>query len=192
MKNKNSKTSNGRVSGILLFGPPGSGKRTLGRFLSNAGIQYHLSSHEFLQALGKEGAAKDDQIIEFLKAHVEELILKDVFSPEHQDLLLDGIPNTPSQAALLSEYIDVRHIIVLDVSNETELYKRVSEGNPSTINEGSFKSQLVDYSSKINEILSLYPKHIISHVNAEQKPLEVLRDVLVRISHLLSHGPNNH
>ena len=41
----------GKFSSILLFGPPGSGKGTLGKFLASAGTQFHLSSGDIFRSL---------------------------------------------------------------------------------------------------------------------------------------------
>lgn len=198
----------GKFSSILVFGPPGSGKGTLGRFLASAGTQYHLSSGDIFRSLPAHSPAgklyysyaskgqllPDDATIEIWKYYVHGLIATNSYYPENQDLLLDGIPRTLEQAKMLSSHVDVRHIIVLEVSNSKELLKRMQnrariEGRMDDIDSGVLKARLEIYESKIHEILSFYPKHLISHVNGEQKPLEVLRDVLVRLSHLLSHGP---
>ena len=42
---------------ILIFGPPGSGKGTLGKFLSTAGNHYHLSSGDIFRGLSPESPA---------------------------------------------------------------------------------------------------------------------------------------
>src|SRR6185312_6554563 len=42
---------------ILIFGPPGSGKGTLGRFLSAAGNHVHLSSGDIFRGLAPESPA---------------------------------------------------------------------------------------------------------------------------------------
>ena len=42
---------------ILIFGPPGSGKGTLGKFLSSAGNHFHLSSGDIFRSLSPESPA---------------------------------------------------------------------------------------------------------------------------------------
>ena len=39
---------------ILIFGPPGAGKGTLGKFLSTAGNHFHLSSGDIFRGLDPE------------------------------------------------------------------------------------------------------------------------------------------
>ena len=41
------------------------------------------------------------------------------------------------------------------------------------------------YEKETSLLLNHYPKEIITHFNADQKPLEVLRDVLVGMSDVL-------
>lgn len=42
---------------ILIFGPPGAGKGTLGKFLSTAGNHFHLSSGDIFRGLDQETRA---------------------------------------------------------------------------------------------------------------------------------------
>jgi adenylate kinase len=199
----------GKFSTILLFGPPGSGKGTLGQFLARAGTQFHLSSGDIFRSLPSDSPAgqlyysyaskgllvPDEASIEIWKYYVKGLIATNSYYPEGQDLLLDGIPRTQSQAEMLGAYITVRHIIVLEMSNTKELLRRMQskaryEGRIDEVSVDVLKKRLEIYEERIHGILDFYPKHLISYVDGGQKPLEVLRDVLVRLSHLLSRGPN--
>lgn len=198
----------GKLSTILLFGPPGAGKGMLGAFLSSAGSQYHLSSGDIFRSLATYSPAgklyysyaqkgellPDEATIDIWYYYVQGLIATNKYYPESQDLLLEGIPRTLGQVKLIDKYIDVRHIIVLTIQDEEELIRRARrrarlEGNLSDTNPLFHPGRLALYEEGEEEILSFYPKHLISRVNADQKPLELLRDVLVRLSHVLSHGP---
>ena len=93
---------------ILIFGPPGSGKGTLGKSLSSAGNHFHLSSGDIFRGLSPESPAgkvyhnyagkglllPDDTTIQIWHHYVHGLIATNRYFPEQQLLLLDGIPRT--------------------------------------------------------------------------------------------------
>src|SRR5580698_3484703 len=124
---------------ILLLGPPGSGKGTLGKLLSSAGNHFHLSSGDIFRGLSPESPAgklyhtyagkghllPDDVTVGIWHHFVEGLIATNRYFPHQQLLLLDGIPRTIVQAELLEKYIQIMHIIVLETHNIDELIKRM-------------------------------------------------------------------
>jgi adenylate kinase len=190
---------------ILLFGPPGSGKGTLGKFLSSAGNHCHLSSGDVFRGLSPESPAgklfhsyakkghllPDDVTIHIWKHYVDGLIATNRYFPEQQFLLLDGIPRTPEQAKILDKYIKVMHIIVLESHNDEELIRRMQrraiiERRSDDIDEKVLKTRMEVYQNETLELLHHYPSELISRFNADQRPLEVLRDVLIGLSPLLS------
>lgn len=190
---------------ILLFGPPGSGKGTLGKFLSSAGNHFHLSSGDIFRGLSLESPAgkvfhsyamkghlvPDDVTIYIWKHYMDGLIATNRYFPEQQFLLLDGIPRTPNQAHILDKYIKVMHVIVLEVASLDELVKRMQrraiiERRADDADEKVLRTRMEIYQKETLQMLQHYPPGLISRFNADQRPLEVLRDVLVGLSPLLS------
>ncbi len=199
-------TKQHKLRSILILGPPGSGKGTLGKFLSTAGNHFHLSSGDIFRGLdpessmgklyhtyaGKGFLVPDAVTIEMWKHFVDGLICTNRYFPSKQFLLLDGIPRTLSQAIILDQHIEVVKVIVLEMSNVETLIKRMKrraliEKRQDDADEEVLKTRMQVYQKETLELLSHYPKSLISRFNADQKPLEVLRDVLAELSHLLSH-----
>jgi adenylate kinase len=189
---------------VLLFGPPGAGKGTLGQFLGTAGSHRHLSSGEIFRGLSPESPAgklyhtyagkglllPDEVTIEIWHHYVHGLIATNRYFPSQQLLLLDGIPRTLRQADLLSRYIKVEGIIILQIDNEEALIKRIQrraliEKRSDDMDPKILKTRLQQDTLKL---LKYYPASLQTRFNADQKPLEVLRDVLVSLSGLLSHS----
>lgn len=182
-----------KFSSILLFGLPGSGKGVIGKLLSSAGSQFHLSSGDIFypDPFSNELSLSDEVAVNIWKNHVEGLIANNSYHPDRQDLLLEGLPRTLGQAELLQQLINVRHIIVLEISDQNELIDRLRKRGKSSedMSDEEMRHYLDQYARQMESVLSFYSHHIISKVDASQKPLEVIRDVLVRLSHLLSRTP---
>ena len=192
---------------ILIFGPPGSGKGTLGKFLSSAGNHFHLSSGDIFRGLSPESPAgrlfhsyahkghllPDEITVGIWHHYMEGLIATNRYFPHQQLLLLDGIPRTPKQAELLTHHIKLMHIIVLEMGNTEELIKRmqrraVIEKRTDDMDESVLRTRMKVYAEETVHLLEQYPKERISRFNADQRPLEVLRDVLIKHSELLCHS----
>lgn len=192
---------------ILLLGPPGSGKGTLGKLLSSAGNHFHLSSGDIFRGLSPESPAgklyhsyagkghllPDDVTLGIWHHFVEGLIATNRYFPHQQLLLLDGIPRTINQAELLENYIQIMYIIVLETKNVDILIKRMKrraliERRADDMDETVLETRMRVYVEDTHKLLEHYPSNLISRFNADQRPLEVLRDVLAKLSHLLSHS----
>ena len=190
---------------IIFFGPPGSGKGTLAKTLSAAGNHIHLSSGDIFRGLDPEsGAGKlfhtyaskghlvpDHVTVDIWHYYVKGLIATNRYFPKKQLLLLDGVPRTPAQAVLFGPYLEIAHIIVLEVEDIEVLIKRLQkraliEGRMDDKEEKILRTRMEVYQRETVALLAHYPKSLISRFNADQKPLEVLRDVLVKLSSTLS------
>jgi len=190
---------------ILIFGPPGSGKGTQGKFLSSAGNHFHLSSGDIFRGLSPESPAgklyhnfagkgllvPDEVTIQIWHHYVLGLIATNRYFPSQQYLLLDGVPRTKAQVDLISKYIQVEGVIQLDMDDTEGLIKRLQrraliEKRMDDMDADVLRKRMEVYTKDTSEVIEHYPKEIISKFNAEQKPLDVLRDILVKLSDLLS------
>jgi len=197
---------NDPLRAVLVFGPPGSGKGTLGKFLSSAGNHFHLSSGDIFRGLSPESPAgklyhnyagkglllPDEVTIQIWHHYVHGLIATNLYFPEQQLLLLDGVPRTLRQADLLDRYIRIEGIIVLEMQESEELIKRIQrraliEKRTDDMDPHVLKTRMEVYERDTLKLLKHYPAELLSRFDAGQKPLEVLRDVLIGLSDLLSH-----
>lgn len=196
----------GPYRSILIFGPPGSGKGTVGKILSSAGNHFHLSSGDVFRGLAPESPAgklyhsyaskghllPDAVTIGIWHYYVEGLIATNRYFPHQQLLLLDGIPRTKRQAELLDQHIKVMHLIVLEVDDANVLTQRLTrrgilEHRADDRDEAVLRTRMEVYQRDTVKVLEHYPKELISRFNGDQRPLEVLKDVLVKHSDLLTH-----
>jgi len=188
---------------LLVFGPPGAGKGTLGRALSVASGHYHLSSGDLFRGLAPDSPGgklyhshahegrlvPDDVTLEVWHRYVEGLIATNRYFPSKQLLLLDGIPRTAAQATMIERHADVLHVIVLDVAKVEILIQRMAkragiEGRRDD-RENVIATRMRVYEEETKAILKHYSPSIVTHINGDQKPVEVLRDVLVKLSSIL-------
>lgn len=192
---------------VLIFGPPGAGKGTLGKFLSSAGNHFHLSSGDIFRGLSPESPAgklyhnyagkglllPDEITIRIWHHFVHGLIATNKYFPSQQLLLLDGIPRTIRQADLLQKYIHIEKIIVLEIGDIEELVKRLQrraliEKRLDDMDPHILRTRMEVYQQDTLKLLKHYPDDLLAQFKADQKPLKVLRDVLVGLSDLLSFG----
>lgn len=186
---------------ILLFGPPGSGKGTVGKKLAIVTEQFHLSSGEIFRGLSAESPlgklqkkysdkgllVPDEVTVEICLKYIEGLILTNRFFPHKQILILDGFPRTLEQAKLFNDMIGIDHIISLEVANEDVLIDRLEkraliEGRKDDADRNVLKKRMQVYREQTAEVLSYYPKNKVLTVNGNQTPTEVFRDVLIAIA----------
>ncbi|MDN3509149.1 MAG: nucleoside monophosphate kinase [Candidatus Neptunochlamydia sp.] len=194
-----------KFQSVLIFGPPGSGKGTQGKFLSSAGNHFHLSSGDVFRGLSPESAAgklyhsyavkgvllPDDVTIEIWNHYVMGLIATNQYFPKEQLLLLDGIPRTVKQVEILERYISVKKIILLESQNTDILIQRLKrraliEKRQDDRNESILKKRMEIYENETFPVLKYYNEELITRFNAEQRPLEVLRDILISLCDFLS------
>ncbi len=189
---------------ILFFGPPGSGKGTQGKFLSSAGNHYHLSSGDIFRGLSPESDSgmlvhkyansgtlvPDEVTIEIWHRYVMGLIATNKYFPKEQLLLLDGLPRTLRQAEILEEFIHIKKIIFLDVIEDnivSRLQRRALIENRHDDKDANILSKRMKiYQNETIPILNRFPTKLLCKIDASQRPLEVLRDILVSCSDVLS------
>ncbi len=185
---------------IIILGPPGSGKGTIGKTLALAGNHYHLSSGDIFRGLSPVSPAgqlfstyaskghllPDDVTIAIWRNYVAGLISTNRYFPDEQLLLLDGVPRTLQQAKIIDSYIEVNHIVVLEMADIEGLVQRMKkraliEGRSDDTHENVLRTRMEVYEKQTKEILSHYSSDLVTKFNADQSRLEVLRDILMKL-----------
>ncbi len=194
-------------SAVLLFGPPGAGKGTVGRVLATAGNHIHLSSGDIFRGLAPDsGAGKlfqsyagrgflvpDEVTIQIWHHYVNGLIATNRYFPKKQLLLLDGIPRTPTQVELTRPYLNILAVLVFEMPNIEGLIKRLQkraiiEKRMDDADEGVLRKRMEVYEKETLQLLKCFPEKVIHKCNADQRPMEVLRDVLSSMANILSYS----
>ena len=82
----------------LIFGAPGSGKGTQGRTLGRLPCFFHEYS-------SKGQLVPDEITVELWRVRIQDFVSSHQFKPDLDYLLLDGIPRSIRQAALMDPFI---------------------------------------------------------------------------------------
>ena len=189
-----------RFPAVLLFGMPGVGKGTQGQLLGKIGGLFHLSTGAIFRSLADDTddgrlvadrlrrgqLVPDDLTIEvwthWLNAHIE----TEDFQPDHQLLLLDGIPRNVLQCERLAEQIDVLQIIYLNPPSDEPIVQRLRqramiEGRSDDADESIIRSRIEVYRRDTAPILNFYSKDLIHEIDPMGSPAEVLKRILERL-----------
>ena len=187
---------------LLLFGAPGSGKGTQGKIIGTIPGFYHCACGDvfravdvrsdfgkaFLEYSSKGQLVPDDISIGLWAAQIDSMVRSGRYKPEIDFLVLDGIPRNVNQAKLLKSKIDVRRVFHLTCSDKAKIYDRLKrralkDNRLDDINEDVIARRLKVYDEETKPVLDHYEPKLITHVNADQWPYQVLRDILVDIEH---------
>lgn len=190
---------------ILLFGPCGVGKGTVGKNLALMANQVHLSMGEIFRKISKDSPLgkrcfsyleqgnliPDHCTIQVWESYVRGLIQTYRFDPWHHYLLLDGIPRTVDQAEFLRPLTTVVRILLLEVSNEGLLLERLQrrareENRIDDLNPSILRRRLELYQKTTEKVLACYPPSIIVKIDGSQSKLQVLHQSMGALLDLFS------
>ena len=188
---------------ILLFGMPGSGKGTQGAVIGKLPEFVHISMGDVFRKiprLGKIGAeiesytsvgkmVPDDLTVRIFERHVKILELQEFFIPEYNTLILDGLPRSYAQAERLNPLLDVVQIFHLNIQDQKQAIKRLRsrallENRLDDMNEEVIARRLNTYYEETVKTLSFYPPELVYDVEAGQDTIDVLRDIVDRLSEI--------
>jgi adenylate kinase len=182
---------------ILLFGAPGVGKGTQGAILGRIPGFFHLSCGEVFRSLnihspdGREiyeysstgKLVPDDLTIRIWKRALEGHIALSHYKPPYEFLVLDGIPRNPKQVELMSDSINVLKVVHLVCSHEQSMIDRIKrraihENRSDDANEEVIRTRFAVYHRESEPVINCYPREIVSSIEANRSPMEVLQQIL--------------
>ncbi|MBX9742912.1 MAG: nucleoside monophosphate kinase [Chthoniobacterales bacterium] len=191
-----------RFKTILIFGAPGSGKGTQGRTLGTIPQFYHCAcgdvfrgldaqsklGREFLKYSSKGKLVPDEITVKLWVKWIEAMIESKQFRPSRDFLILDGIPRNVTQAELMEEYIDVKHIFHLSCPDRDKLITRLKnralkDNRLDDANEEIIRSRLATYEAESKPMLHYYNKSLRKDIDASLSPVEVLYQILGDVLH---------
>jgi adenylate kinase len=188
---------------ILLFGMPGSGKGTQGAILGQLPDLVHVSCGDIFRRLPKSGTlgreivhytaqgqlVPDDLTVRIWERYIKILELQELLLPEQHTLVLDGLPRNYPQADRLDEVLDVIQIFHLQITDTEKAAERLRaralrENRLDDMSEEVICRRIQLYYKETFETLRFYDPELIYNIDAAQSPLDVLRDIINRLSEL--------
>src|SRR5213079_2710668 len=99
----------------------------------------------------------------------------------------DGLPRNYSQAERLHAVLDVIQIFHLHITDIVRAGERLKaralrENRLDDMNEEVIKRRLQTYYDETFKTLSYYSPNLVYDVDAGQPPIDVLRDIIIRMS----------
>jgi adenylate kinase len=185
----------------VLFGMPGSGKGTQGAVLGQLPDLVHISMGDIFRKIPKYGRigreieqytsqgrmVPDDLTIRIFKRHLHIQEMQELVQPEQNTLILDGLPRSYAQAEMLDNVLDVVQIFHLGIRDTKLAMERLKvralrENRLDDMNEEVIRRRLSTYYEDTYKTLSFYPPEIVYDIDAGQCMIDVLRDIVNRLS----------
>jgi adenylate kinase len=198
---------------VILLGAPGSGKGTQGSILRNVPGFYHCSTGEvfrrldagtplgalFLQYSSRGELVPDEIVLQVWLANIHAHTVLGDFRPDKHLLVLDGLPRTVAQAALLRQYIDVRAVVHLDGGDTEAMVQRLrnralKEGRPDDADEKVIRHRFAVYERETHPLLAFYPPERVVRIDGSVSPIRVAAQILLALAPLqeeLSEAPGH-
>ena len=181
----------------LLFGAPGSGKGTQGKILGVVPGFFHCSCGDvfrnltieneigrvFIKFSSRGKLVPDEPTINLWRQSIEAAIVAGRFHPDHDTLVLDGIPRNVRQAEMLQDTLDVRAIFNLACSDMNKIIERLQrralrENRLDDTNLEVIQHRLQTYEKETRPVLDFYGPKILHNIDSTKDPTQVVLDIL--------------
>lgn len=190
-------TPTDRYKTVLLFGAPGAGKGTQGAVLGRIPGFYHCSCGDvfrnidissqlgriFYDYSSRGELVPDDVTVKMWAENIRARAIIGHYKPTKDLLILDGIPRTVHQAALMDQYIDVLRVIHLICADEEAMFERLrrralKENRHDDADEKVIRKRWKVYEAETLPVLAYYPADKVVTVDSINSPGQVLHDIL--------------
>lgn len=188
---------NKKFRSVLLFGPPGVGKGTQGKILGHIPGFFHLSVGDVFRSIdigseigqevykySSQGQLVPDELtIEIWKNALNAYYALSWYKPREDLLVLDGMPRNANQTELIKEHVEILQVVHMECSDEEDMIHRIKRRAIRENRRDDAKADVVRrrfevYHQETSPVLAEYPKDIISTVDANGSPAEVLQAIL--------------
>ena len=192
-----------KIRTVLLFGAPGAGKGTQGRILEQIPNWYYFASGDafrnlrpedplgktFLDFSSRGELVPDEFTIALWQKKMESATMKGSFQPDHDVLLLDGIPRNRHQVQMMEEHIEILALLHLTCQNKQQMVERIQrraliESRLDDANLDVIEHRFETYEEETRSVIDAVPSDLVHDVNADQSPILVLKDILDSVSKL--------
>jgi len=182
---------------ILLLGAPGAGKGTQGKIFGAIPNFFHCDCGDvfrnlrpdsplgkiFIEYSSRGQLVPDAASVKLWRQFVHNSMKIGRFHPEHDTLVLDGIPRNVAQAEILRDTLDVVGVFYLKSADEKHLIHRIQrrairENRLDDANLAVIRERLKTYEKETKPLLHFYGRQRVHHVKADQSPGKVLADIL--------------
>jgi adenylate kinase len=182
---------------VLLFGAPGSGKGTQGKILGTIPGFFHFACGDafrnlritdplgrlFIEYSSQGQLVPDEPTIDLWRRNIEASTVNRTFEPEHDILILDGIPRNARQAEILKDTLDVKAVLHLTCTDMDKMVERLQrralrENRLDDANLEIIRQRLETYEKETKQVLDFYGPAVVRDINSTQRPVKVLRDIL--------------
>ena len=106
-----------------------------------------------------------------------------LYKPDIDFLVLDGIPRNVEQAKIMEEYVKVHRVFHLSLKDRGELARRLrkralKDNRLDDANETVVEQRIKLYEEETRPMLEYYDDAIVSQIDASLHPAEVMLEIL--------------
>ena len=194
-----------RYRTMLLVGAPGSGKGTQGKILGTIPNFYHCACGDvfrnltidselgriFVKYSSKGKLVPDRYTIQLWRDNIEAQMQLGRFHPDHDTLVLDGIPRNRHQAEMLNDALNVIGVFNFVCRDTGKLVERLQRRalRDNRLDDARLeviRKRLAIYEKETRPVLDYYGPRLMHTIDSTQTPINVLRDILRVLAQILT------